>query len=40
MMQQENKKGKRRAFALVILLFGTFMDILDTMVINIAIPSI
>lgn len=27
-------------FALVILLFGTFMDVLDTMVINIAIPSI
>lgn len=40
MTQVENKNTKRRIFALVILLFGTFMDILDTMVINIAIPSI
>jgi EmrB/QacA subfamily drug resistance transporter len=40
MMQVENKNTKRRTFVLVILLFGTFMDILDTMVINIAIPSI
>lgn len=32
--------SKRRTFALVILLFGAFMDILDTMIINIAIPSI
>ncbi|MCC9294900.1 MFS transporter [Clostridium sp. WLY-B-L2] len=39
-MQEENKNGKHRIFALVMLLFGTFMDILDTMVINIAIPSI
>lgn len=40
MTQVENKNTKRRTFALTILLFGTFMDILDTMVINIAIPSI
>lgn len=41
-MQGENmnSKSKRRTFALVILLFGAFMDILDTMIINIAIPSI
>ena len=39
-MQEENKTGKRRTFALVILLIGAFMDILDTMIINIAIPSI
>ncbi|CAB1250209.1 hypothetical protein CLOSBL3_12050 [Clostridiaceae bacterium BL-3] len=29
-MQEENKNGKHRIFALVMLLFGTFMDILDT----------
>jgi MFS family permease len=39
-MQGENMNSKRRTFALVILLFGAFMDILDTMIINIAIPSI
>ncbi|MBN7772283.1 MFS transporter [Clostridium aminobutyricum] len=39
-MQGENRNGKRRTFALVILLFASFMDILDTMIINIAIPSI
>ena len=39
-MQEENNNSKRRTFALVILLIGAFMDILDTMVINIAIPSI
>lgn len=32
--------SKRRTFTVVILLFGAFMDILDTMIINIAIPSI
>jgi EmrB/QacA subfamily drug resistance transporter len=40
MMQEENMNNKRRTFILVILLFGAFMDILDTMIINIAIPSI
>lgn len=40
MMQGENMNSKRRTFTLVILLFGAFMDILDTMIINIAIPSI
>lgn len=39
-MQEENKNSRRRTFALVILLIGAFMDILDTMIINIAIPSI
>ncbi|MDW2797349.1 hypothetical protein RZO55_07135 [Clostridium boliviensis] len=36
-MQEENNNSKRRTFALVILLIGAFMDILDTMVINIAV---
>lgn len=40
MIQRENMNSKRRTFTLVILLFGAFMDILDTMIINIAIPSI
>lgn len=40
MMQGENMNRKRRTFALVVLLCGAFMDILDTMIINIAIPSI
>jgi hypothetical protein len=35
-MQVGNRNTKRRTFALVILLFGNFMDILGTMVINIA----
>lgn len=39
-MQGENRNSKRRTFTLVILLFGAFMDMLDTMIINIAIPSI
>jgi EmrB/QacA subfamily drug resistance transporter len=40
MMPGENMNSKSRTFILVILLFGAFMDILDTMIINIAIPSI
>ena len=32
--------SKLRTFTLVILLFGAFMDMLNTMIINIAIPSI
>ncbi len=32
--------SERRTLTLVILLFGAFIDILDTMIINIAIPSI
>lgn len=39
-MQGENVNSKCRTFILVILLFGAFMDMLDTMIINIAIPSI
>ncbi len=40
MIQEEKLNSKRNPFTLVILLFGAFMDILDTMIINIAIPSI
>ncbi|WP_278382156.1 MFS transporter [Clostridium tyrobutyricum] len=39
-MKEENNKVKHTMFTLVILLIGAFMDILDTMIINIAIPSI
>ena len=39
-MQEKNINSKRRTFNLLILLFGAFMDMLDTMIVNIAIPSI
>ncbi|EHI99479.1 major facilitator superfamily MFS_1 [Clostridium sp. DL-VIII] len=39
-MEKENINNKYRTFTLVILLFGAFMDMLDTNIINIAIPSI
>ena len=39
-MRGENANRKCRTFILVILLLGAFMDMLDTMIINIAIPSI
>jgi MFS family permease len=40
MMQGENINSKRRTFTLVILLFGAFMDILNTLIVGIAMPSI
>ena len=39
-MQEESMNSKRRTFTLVILLFGAFMDMLDTNITNIAIPII